>query len=573
MKPRDYQDAAVAATLNYFTHSRGNPLVCMPTGTGKSVVIAETIRRMLHRWASTRIVKATHVKELVAQNAEKLLAMWPGAPLGVVAAGLDRYEFGLPITFGSVQTLVNYIDQLGAVHILLVDEAHMVGPKESSMYQQLITGLKQKNPLLKVVGYTATDFRIGQGKLASEEGGIFTDVCFDMCSRQAFKWLFDQGYLCRLEPKRTGSEINVEGIKTTGGDYNQHELEERAMSITERAIDEAIVMGEGREKWLVFASGVKHAEEVTALLNLRGISARCVHSKMKGKQRDDNIADFKAGKYTALVNNGVLTTGFDDPGIDFIVMLRATQSASLWVQMLGRGTRPLFDTLFKHWYMPGVRIPVIQVDGKWHYDLSTQAGRLAAIATSRKRVCLVADFGGNTKRLGPINDPVVPRKKGKGKKGVAPVRLCDHCGSYNHASATECEFCGAQFPRQPKIFTEADQRELIATDDPVVEDFDVSNVDYKVSRKPGRPDTLEVTYWSKMRMFREHVCLEHAGTIRHKAVRWWRERTGVEAPPTIGEAMLHIQTLKTPNRIRVWVNKRYPEIISHEFETTPGQPA
>ena len=151
---------------------------------------------------------------------------------------------------------------------------------------------------------------------------------------------------------------------------------------------------------------------------------------MTDDDRDSAILGFKSGKYQAIVNYGVLTTGFDFPEIDMIAVLRPTKSSGLWVQMLGRGTRPVYGD---------------------NFDLTLRDGRLEAIRNGDAPNCLVLDFARNTERLGPINDPVMPNPKGKGKGGEAPVKLCPHCNSYNHASATICSFCGGEMPRTLKF--------------------------------------------------------------------------------------------------------------------------
>lgn len=488
MKLRDYQVAAVDSIFEYFARGgRGNPIVALPTGTGKSVVIAAFVRRAMELYPTTRVMKLTHVKELIQQNMEKLLAYWPTAPAGVYSAGLGRKDVGHPILFGGVGTVARGTpDMFGQIDLLLIDECHLVSPKESTMYQLVIKGLKEINPYLKVIGFTATHYRLGHGML-TEAGGLFTDVCFDMTRMEAFNWLLAEGYLARLVPKPTSVELDISDVHMHGGEYKQHELQAAVDKdeITYAAVQEMIAYGHDRAHWLLFASGIEHAIHVAAMLDSLGISATYVHSKMPDAQRDASIEGFKAGRFRAMVNNGILTTGFDFPAIDLIGMLRPTQSPSLWVQMLGRGTRP--------YYAPG-------------FALETTEGRLAAIANSPKQNCLVLDFAGNTRRLGPINDPVLPRRKGKGT-GVAPVKVCEACGTYNHASVRFCEHCGAEFPKEVKIKQHASSDALIADgdDSPKTEVFKVDRVIYNEHRKEGRPPTIQISYFCGLRVFKEWV--------------------------------------------------------------------
>ena len=188
MKPRDYQDAAVDSIFHYFTCHSGNPLVVLPTGTGKSVVIGEFIRQAFEKYPQTRVMKLTHVKEIIEQNLDKLLTIWPTAPAGVYSAGLGRKEKHLPITFGGVGSVARATpDHFGRIDLLIIDECHLVSPNESTMYQKVIQGLKDLNPYLKVIGFTATPYRLGHGML-TDEGGLFTDICFNASELEAFNW-------------------------------------------------------------------------------------------------------------------------------------------------------------------------------------------------------------------------------------------------------------------------------------------------------------------------------------------------------------------------------------------------
>jgi DNA repair protein RadD len=544
---RDYQHAAVDSIFNYFNDGgQGNPLVALPTGTGKSLVICEFIKRAYQLYPNQRFIKLTHVKELIEQNYKTLLRLWPSAPAGVFSAGLGRKDTMFPITFAGIDSIVNCAKQFGRIDLIFIDEAHLVSPKENTRYQKFINALKVVNPNIRVVGFTATHYRLGQG-LLTEEGGLFTDICFDMTGLESFNWLISEGYLCPVIPKRTGSELSVEGVRTQAGEYVLKELQAAVDKdeVTYAALTEAINVAHDRNHWLVFASGVDHAIHVRDMLESLGVSSAVVHSRMADKERDQAIADFKSGKVRAMVNNGILTTGFDFPELDCIVMLRPTQSPSLWVQMIGRGTRPV--------YGPG-------------FDLSNQAGRMQAQGAGPKQSCLVLDFAGNTRRLGPINDPVMPRKKGKGK-GHAPVKVCEKCGTYNHSSARFCINCGIEFPREVKIQHGASTDELIADGMPKLETFKVDRIVYHKHRKPGRPDSIKVSYFCGLRMFEEWVCLEHEGFARKKARDWWRQRAtvGGDPPETILEAMTKIEYLAIPKRIRVWVNKKHPEINGYEY--------
>lgn len=556
MKYRDYQDSAIAAPFRWWAGgNKGNPLIVMPTGTGKSVVIAGIIAKMLTEWPGVRVMKLTHVKELIEQNYEKLLAVWPTAPAGVYSAGLNRRDANYPITYAGIATVSGHAQLFGRIDVILIDEAHLVSEKDSSMYRDFIDDLKKASPNLVVIGLTATHYRLKQGLLTEGDNPLFNGVCIDMSTREAFNWFIDQGYLCNLVPKSTETQFDLSEVHTQGGEFKANELQAAVNrdDITAAAIDEMLLHGADRNHWLIFATGVEHAEAVTQILEAKGVTATCVHSKMKDAERDQRIADYKAGKYRAMVNNGVLTTGFDFPAIDLLGILRPTKSPGLWVQILGRGTRPFYAAGF---------------------DLSTREGRLAAIAASPKKNCLVMDFAANTPRLGPINDPVLPKAKGKKGGGNAPIRTCDVCGCYNHASAKACISCGHVFPVYCQLETKAGTGELVATGErapkPVIvlNDYYVDRVTYTLHVKLDRPTTLRVNYHCGRRSFSEFICFEHPidGWPYRQAKRWWLARTRQPMPEFSSEALSLVQTLPVPSAIKVKETEKYPEIVAHVFK-------
>lgn len=528
LTPRQYQLEAEISIWNYFNAgNKGNPIVALPTGTGKSLVIAWFIQHVMQRYPSSRIITLTHVKELIKQNSDKLEEVWPMAPFGIYSAGLKKREHAMPIIYGGIGTVKNDLDRLGRFDLMLVDEAHLMNGKDDSMYGEVVNHLRMLNPFLKVIGFTATPYRTGQGLLT--ESGLFTDIACDFTGMKQFNRLIDEGYMCMLIPKRTNMQFDLSKIHTSNGDYSPSDLEERMdhRDANYLACKEAIQYGSDRNCWLAFAAGIKHAEHIAEMLRNFGIPAASVHSKMATEERDRRIRDYRKGALRCVVTNNVLTTGFDHPPIDLILMLRPTLSTGLWVQMMGRGTRPSPETM--------------------------------------KKDCLCLDFAGNTARLGPINDPVIPHKKGNGTPGVAPIRICDNCGAYNHASATRCFVCGFEFPHQVKINATAGTDELIRTDYPLVQGFRVDRALYNKITSNGY-NIFKVNYVCGLRSFSEIVCLEHPGRAGGLAVHWWKLRMGSDAaPPSVDEALIWASRLAVPKTIFVDVNQKYPRIVKTEF--------
>jgi len=562
---RYYQSEAVEATWDYFRNGgTGNPIIAMPTGTGKSVVIARFLQSVYHAFPNQRVMMLVDSKELVQQNYEKLMMLWPFAPVGVYSAGLDRRELGRPITFAGIQSVWKLAALFAHIDLVIIDEVHMVPPKDMGMYRTFIMALLAINPRLKLVGLTATKYRLGQGLITDPIEGrngevtqpLFTDVCYDITGVQAFNRLVAEGYLMPLRAKNIRPLLEADGVHMRGGEYIESELQsfvDQHDELTWQALQEAkqTAEDEGRTSWLVFATGNKHADTIGQMLEELGVSCGVVHTGVGG--RDDHIRDAKAGRLTALVNNNVLTKGFDNPRIDLIVMLRQTASPVLWVQMLGRGTRPL--------YGPG--------GDATGYDLEDLGGRLSAIAAGGKHDCRVLDYVGNTRRMGPINDPVVPRRKGKGG-GEAPVKACDRCDEWIHASLRFCPYCDYEFKFETKLKGEASTHELVRGDDPVTEVFRVDHITASVHRKQGRPPSLKMSYYSGLRtVFSDYLCIEHEGPIRNRAKGLWRAMGGDELPGSTDEALARVERMVVPTHLRVWTNaKPYPQILARCYDGT-----
>jgi DNA repair protein RadD len=361
------------------------------------------------------------------------------------------------------------------------------------------------------------------------DNGLFTHIAYDMTNLEGFNKLVAEGYMATLVPRRTKTELDVSNVGIIKGEFVATQLQGAVdkAEITYKALEEAIHAGHDRKSWLIFASGIDHAEHIAEQLKAFGIACEPVHSKRNDAENDKAIAAFKSGELRAIVNYGKLTTGFNHPEIDLILMLRPTMSVPLWVQMLGRGTRPA----------PG------------------------------KKNCLVLDFARNTPRLGPINDPAIPKKKGEAA-GELPVKICEGCGTYNHISARVCSECGEPFSFQVKITSRAGSDELIRNK-PVfktqIERFKVDYDIYAKHTKVGRPPSLRVTYFVNGIMFREYICLEHQGMAKKVAREWWRKRSIVEPPNTIDEALKLTGDLRKPRFISVDVAAAYPTIIGAEF--------
>lgn len=527
LQERYYQTEAVVSLFDYFAQSDGNPLIAMPTGTGKSVVIAKFLRRVFELFANQRIIVATHVKELIGQNAAKLKDAWPDAPIGIHSAGLKQRDYVQPIIFGGVKSIVKNVAAFGHVDLLIIDEAHLLSDNSDSEYQKIIAALRLINPKLKVIGLTATWYRAGQGLLT--QGSIFTDICYNICTIEGFRRLFAEGYLVPPIPKQTATALDISSVGVVKGEYIQSQLQKAVdiPAISKAVVTEMCGMARDRACWLAFCSGVEHAEHIAEVLEQFGVSAQAVHSKLGDKERDAIIRDFKDGRFRCLTNYGIFTTGQDHPPIDYIASLRPTTRAGLWVQMVGRGMRPF--------------------EGKAN--------------------CLVGDFARNTARLGTIDDPQIPKPKGASEGGEVPVKICDHCGAYNHARAAKCIDCGMPFVFEQKIVRQADTRALITqTVAPIIKTFNVSRVMYNRHVSKAKNITIKISYLCGLQTFREFVNFDATNFALHRAHEWWRQRhSDPNIPQSTDMALMRLHELRTPRRIKVHVNKDHPEVVGYEY--------
>lgn len=580
--PRDYQQAAHEALWEQVHHRPGeNPLVVIPTGAGKSGIMGMFVWHILATYPMVRILNLVHVKELVKGNHDALKTLWPAAPAGMYSAGLGRKDsLSTRVLFAGIQSFRNVAGAAGKFDFVLVDEAHRISPRGAASYAAAISKLREVNPHLIVIGFTATPFRMGTGELA--DGSMFDRVCFDLSDGKAFVWLIDNGYLIKPVPKHPGFQLDSEDIAISAGDYDnlQTSAAMQEQHILERAVDSMIQMADeqGRRAWLTFCQSIEDAEAVADMFTFKGYPVEAVHSK-RG-DRDQVLAKFRRGELIGVTNKDILTTGFDDPRIDMIGMLRLTRSPGLWVQMLGRGTRPSW--------------PAGAGAGPHHqYDITTLEGRQQAILASHKQTCLVLDFVGNTGRLGPINYPRIPqrRRPGGAAAGGAPVRLCPECDTYNHISSVACEECGYEFPLppprvQPNASTEQlvrrEQKSIRIEDLPKPEPKQIETfvVDRMICShhkgKNGKRDTMRVDYFSGMQRFSSWVCFGHPpeGFPRRKAEEWWDEHVGEGVAPYDIQDAVEVVDAKgvKPTTIRVWLNTRYPEVVDYIFSPEAEQP-
>ncbi len=340
---RPYQTDAVNAVISHFRKHPDPAVVVLPTGAGKSLVIAELARK-----ARGRVLVLAHVKELVEQNHAKYEA-W-GLKADIFAAGLARKEASAQVVFGSVQSVARNLDAFdGAFSLLIIDECHRVSLDDDSQYHQVLGHLKTANPALKILGLTATPYRLGlgwiyrrhyHGMVKSHGERLFGDCVFEL----PLRFMVKNGYL--TPPRMIDAPIVhydfSKLVARENGLFSEADLNgelKRQQRVTPHILNQVLEYARERQGGMIFAATVEHAREIQGLLQAKSQTAALVTGETPGPERDALIHAFKGREIKFLVNVAVLTTGFDAPHVDLIVMLRPTESVSLYQQIVGRGLR------------------------------------------------------------------------------------------------------------------------------------------------------------------------------------------------------------------------------------------
>ena len=567
MKAREYQCEAVANCWEYMGEMPGNPLIVLPTGTGKSVVIGEACRQAVTEYGCQVLVLADRI-ELVRQNAEAIERMLGLGKVGVYSASGGCRDTDTAVVVAQIQSChkPSVVASFQRRDLLIIDEAHKVN-QEEGMYRSLVDSAKIITPDLRIIGTTATPFRMDSGAIFSKDG-IFNDIAYEMTMREAI----EAGWLSRLVTKcgtmRTRADLS--GIRMSKGDYAISELSKamRRGYLVQDAVTDLLERASGRRSGLVFCVDIDHVEAVASELAQRRETVCMVTGDTTPIERADMVGRFKRGEIRWLVNCEVFTTGFDAPNVDVVALMRPTQSACLYVQMVGRGTR-LFNG---------------------------------------KADCLVCDYGDLITTHGPVDLARASKPKSKGNAGTKTcpgcsckthplMRECPSCGEslmtdkltecpscmkQTSVGIPQCQYCGDDLPghtAREKSATHsqtASEREILSTGK-MFEDttFEIGEVTYSVhhSRTAGKPNTMRVMYWHAggnifgKPVASEFICFDHQeGSFpKKKAADWWRARSWDPVPASVSDAVKKAEAgaLATVSELvlREWRDKDWPEIF------------
>jgi DNA repair protein RadD len=521
---RDYQIRAIKDLYQYWEDGKGvTPIVCLPTGSGKSLFVAEFCKQVCTETPHVRIMVVTHSRELISQNEQELRTHYPEASTGIFSAGLGKYQTHAQIIFAGIQSVYKRVFGFPKIDIVIIDECHLIPREAETRYGRFFTDLRIFNPNVVIWGCTATPFRLDSGLLHEGKGALFDGIAH--CTN--IKTLIDQKYLVPPISKGGVKKIDLTGVKIQAGDYAPGELAHAAddPELVRLAVEEIVRFGQDRKAWLIYCAGVEHAEHVAAEFKKHGKDCAIVTGDTPKEERDEILSKFKTGTIRCVANVMVLTTGFNAPRCDLIALLMSTMSTGKYVQICGRGLRTY----------PG------------------------------KENCLVLDFGGNILRHGPIDeiDPVRKKNVFCVEKKPPPQKECPQCHAIVPARTSVC-ICGYFFPVTAPHGTEAYSGAVLSNQQTVAI-IEVKDVWYSRHQKPGKPDSVKIGYFDSMdKEYPMWLALDAGGYASDKAQALVKQLGGKST--TVTESLAECDYWKKPIAIQVKPEGKFTRITGFIFE-------
>ena len=529
---RPYQREAIDALNESLRTSEANPCLVLPTGAGKSLVMAQTVNEWLARCPSLRVMVLAHRKELVEQNAAELQGVDPTLSVGVYAASLKRRETLKSVTFASIDSVAKRADDFPAQDVLLIDEAHRIPVRGEGKYRKFIDAMRERNSHLRVIGLTATPYRMGTGSICHEDH-VLNHVCYDANVGD----LIRDGY---LSPLRTvegeHKTLDLQGVKKTAGEYNLKDLAKRVDrgDVVNEAVNHMTraVRDTGRKSVIVFCIDIEHCKHVSEELRKYGIEAPYILGSTPIKERERLVDEFKQGRYQYMLSVDCFFEGFNAKRVDCVAMLRPTQSKGLWVQAVGRGLR-------------------------LHPD---------------KDHCLILDYGDNINRHGPIDLPDDSEVK---------LATCGDCGNVFSRVVKSCPGCGWTVPPAQRVqWAEAEERERKMHEAKAARGMllnepkwmNVDAVTLRLHRKAGKPDSVRVEYHCGLTLVKEWLSLNYEGYAGLKARRWLTER-GFAPYESTADMLANVSgpdVARVTKRVMVRYAGKYLEVAATEIKTPGG---
>ncbi len=525
---RGYQVAAMNAIVSSFrtlVPSIGIVAV-QPTGSGKTILIAES-----SRIARGRVLLLAHNSELLVQAQDKIRLHAPWIDTGIFCAGLREKDPTRKITIASVQSIDAHIEAIVSqdpFSLIIIDEAHRLNPKGEGRYVRIVEACRSANPAVRLLGLTATPYRLGHGMII-DDSRLFHRIVADAKVPE----LVGLGYLCPVVTRIAQSEVDTSKLKRSG-DFIAAEMQALfgADGVVQAAVAEMVALASDRRHVIVFAAGVEHAYRINQLLEEHGQASAVVVGDTSISERREIYDAFQSGDVKFLVNVNCLCEGFDVQRVDAVVLMRATVSPGLYAQMTGRGFR----------------------------------------VHESKKNCLLLDYGENVKRHGLPSDVRPPRAKGVNTKGDAPIKVCPDCQFVMHAAARECTECGHRFPLVDHARHKS-SADVELSGKKKVKSIKVGRVEYQRYLTSRGSYTFKVAFYDEYGRFLavDFYPLDHEAAEKICRKNWESRFPGVEMPTSIDDAVCIASggRLRVPKSIAtkkvLKQGKTYTEIVRRNY--------
>ena len=525
IEARAYQIEAVESVFRFMERGYGNPVVVAPTGAGKSIIIAMNIQRAIDMYPPVRILILADAKELIEQNSEAFTLVNGMANYGIYSASVGAKCSSQNITFAQIQSCHNDAELFGFIDFIIVDECHMINVKNKGMYRKFIDTLRVANPKMKVVGYTATPYRLGHGYVFKGDESMFSGVAFEI----GIDRLIKDGFL--VMPIARAGKVHADTDKierSNNGEFKEESAQAEFSKITVEAVRDIIQRLPDRKSILVFTCSIKHSQEIAEELYAQSeTSVEVVTGETSKSEREAIVERVRSGTTRWLVNCAVFTKGFNAKNIDAVVLLRATESPALFVQMVGRGLRTF----------------------------------------TGKSDCVVLDYGENVMRHGPIN-AITPKEKKKGASKTSDRMMAKECGSCGALIAIQsrtCPHCGftIEIEAAPNHGTKPSDLSIIDMDgqgspECVWRDVLEMTTALHGSNSVQSRQCLRVNYrLGVAEWVTEYVCPDHGGYARQRAAKWMEQR-GFNLMDAQASADVK---WPVPRRIKVKYGGKWPEVV------------
>jgi len=493
--------------LAWFRYKTTPAIVNMPTGSGKAHVIAALIEYYYKE--GLRVLALAHRKELLEQLINKL-----SVPHGVYGASLGERDTQSQVIIAQIQSAYN--QDFPPFDVIICDECHMIpNNQDLGQYWTLIN----KHPQAKLIGLSATPFRLKDGKLDWGEEVY----------KIGYQLLLDQGFLSPLSNKLlTDATPDLSSVEVLAGEYVENQLATimEDPALVDAAVRAIIAYSHDRHSCLIFCVSVAHAQLICDVLNNSGVPTHLITGDTNAGERETIIEQFKAeyGEVRYIVNVNVLSVGFDAPNVDMIVCLRPTKSKALWEQMCGRGVR---------------------------------------IAEGKKN-CLLVDMAGNLNEHGALGSPFREKAKGESKSNG---KICPECEEYVKPLTKECPDCGYQWPEieKPKVVHEYEANSSSRTVHSDIATYDVFWVKYRHHLSKKGNDTLMVSYGCEHGKYRNV-----AEWVMKSKVKGWMAARGHILESNIDDCswddiVWHAEQCKKPKKITLDVSGEFPRILRYDW--------